>query len=129
MASNPNMDFALYCQSSKSVQERLQALSTVVTVDVSRHDIDDGCGGLEYKVTFTGNDGNLMLLNGTDYGITGMGAEQGGDHTALVLEAELQPGNYLGGSFSISLASKTRIVSEIPLTNGVVVTSFGHGFQ
>jgi hypothetical protein len=129
MASNPDSDYTLYCQNSKSVQERLQALPTVITVDVTRHDLDDGVGGLEYKITFTGNDGNLMLLNGTDYGITGMGAEQGGVHTAVVLEEELQPGNYLGGHFSISLASKTRMITEIPLTNGVIVTSFGHGFQ
>ena len=56
MASNPNNDYATDCQQSKSVGDRIQAISTVSTVEVSREDYNDG-RGLDYLITFTGNDG------------------------------------------------------------------------
>ena len=53
-SSNPNNDYATDCQQSKSVGDRIQAISTVSTVEVSREDYNDGAGGLDYLITFTG---------------------------------------------------------------------------
>ena len=109
MASNPNNDYATDCQQSKSVGDRIQAISTVSTVEVSREDYNDGAGGLDYLITFTGNDGNLMDLIGTDSNLFGTGATpQGGQKTALIKQSKIQNGNFVGGTFSVSLASKTR---------------------
>ena len=99
------------------------------TVEVSREDYNDGAGGFDYLITFTGNDGKLELLNGTDFDLKGTGYDpQGGTKTAQILSTKVDDGNFIGGSFSVSLASKTRKIDSISNANEAVVTSFGHGF-
>jgi hypothetical protein len=122
MASNPNSDYATDCQQSKSVGDRIQALSTVASVEVSRIDYNDGAGGLDYLVTFTGDDGNLEPLAGIAFDLYP-------NSTSQIVVSKVTDGNFVGGIFSVSLASKTRRINNVSVGSATaVVTSFAHGF-
>ena len=85
MSTNPNNDYINNCLYSASLAERLEALSSVKRLTASRKDYNDGCGGYDYFITFSENEGDVPFLIPSDFNLYGTGSNpQGGLKTTVM---------------------------------------------
>ena len=68
MPTNPSNDHISNCRPSASLAERLESLSSITRLVVSRKDYNDGCGGYDYFITFSEQETDVPLLVATHYG-------------------------------------------------------------
>jgi hypothetical protein len=90
--------------SGQSVEEKLRAMQSIGTVNVTRTQNKQKAGGYIWTVTFTSNDGNLspFICNKT---LVGPSKRTSGDSSGLGIDCVVKTmtnGNFLGGDFTVS---------------------------